>query len=332
MIEKFRARDQVVYIPDHAEGDPYHKDSQWGFVTSVTPRFVFCRYFYREHVDPKMSLRTTGGSESTPPGLLIKMKTRDQEEINKLFCDLFWMGAKIPKHRIMFKDWKIRTILNKWDWGDGGYMQTRRILKPPKGLDPGAVTHWVKYDDTPGKFSKINSFWQPWGVSEILDSGEEIGAPLADPVKCKYGNLGHHLWVQETYATPSSYNHIKPSKLWENMGAPVITYRASEPYPTHYHWRSPLFMPERASRVTLEIVDLDIKRLQDITDDECLMEGIEDKGGYYWIPEMRESHHDAREPFSLLWDRIFKLKPGKQWDDNPWVYVITYNLQHVKGY
>lgn len=51
---------QVLYVPNHAEGDTRHPDVQYGFVTSVNELGAFCRFF-RSRKDNE--LRTSANSE-----------------------------------------------------------------------------------------------------------------------------------------------------------------------------------------------------------------------------------------------------------------------------
>lgn len=76
----FKPGDQIVYIPDHAD-DPDHPDSEKGFVTSVTDKCVFCRYWNKYNPG---QLRTIANSEATPAQNLIKMNTQPQGYINQL--------------------------------------------------------------------------------------------------------------------------------------------------------------------------------------------------------------------------------------------------------
>jgi len=85
----FKELDQVAYIPRHAKGDVKHRAAQYGFVTSVTEKFVFCRFFFRSHVEPGRSLRTTGNSEPVYPDLLIHYEHMPQGQIGRCFDRLY---------------------------------------------------------------------------------------------------------------------------------------------------------------------------------------------------------------------------------------------------
>jgi hypothetical protein len=79
-------------------------------------------------------------------------------------------------------------------------------------------------------------------------------------------------------------------------------------------------MPRWASRITLEVTGVRVERVQDISHDDALAEGIDTRGiGTSW--EVREQH--ARIPFARLWDTI-NAKRGHAWESNPWVWVVEF--------
>lgn len=71
---------QIIYVPDHADGDIHHPDAEEGFVTSVSPvvKHAFCRYWSR-HAPGE--LRTKSCSELTPVANLVVRDTRPQAEV-----------------------------------------------------------------------------------------------------------------------------------------------------------------------------------------------------------------------------------------------------------
>ena len=88
-------------------------------------------------------------------------------------------------------------------------------------------------------------------------------------------------------------------------------------------------MPQWASRIMLEIVNVRVEGVQDITRDDALAEGVKPRNGYYEI-ELPERHHaravetnTAVGTFCVLWDCI-NNEQGKRWNDNPWVWVIEF--------
>lgn len=89
-------------------------------------------------------------------------------------------------------------------------------------------------------------------------------------------------------------------------------------------------MPRWASRLTLEVTDVRVQRLQDISEEDALSEGF--VRGNFW-PRRNEqgAFHlgpvwsNAREAFQELWDSINGERPGRSWETNPWVWAITFN-------
>ena len=77
---KFKPGDQIIYIPNHADG-PDHPDAEQGFVTSFNDHYIFCRYFSKTYPG---QLRTLANSEATMPRNLIKQTTRPQGIIDQL--------------------------------------------------------------------------------------------------------------------------------------------------------------------------------------------------------------------------------------------------------
>jgi hypothetical protein len=74
---------QILYVPNHAQGDLDHPDVEKGFVVYVKPETetAFCRYF---HKDRPTVLRTTANSEGTPIRNLVVQEYRPQFKINRL--------------------------------------------------------------------------------------------------------------------------------------------------------------------------------------------------------------------------------------------------------
>ena len=96
-------------------------------------------------------------------------------------------------------------------------------------------------------------------------------------------------------------------------------------------WRPSIHMPRWASRITLEITDIRVERLQEISEDDAKAEGVEpwvigDGWREYGLPpdvEAAGTHplRSARDSFASLWESI--NGPGS-WKANPWVWVIEF--------
>jgi hypothetical protein len=148
---------------------------------------------------------------------------------------------------------------------------------------------------------------------------------------CPYGQPGDRLWVRETWQGPL-FDHEQWDDYHANNGrfeTPKHCVYAADggPAPEFVNeddeivqrWRPSIHMPRWASRITLEIVDVRIERLHDISGPDCWREGIHEirnAGDQYG--ELRGS---VVEDFRALWESI---NGRGSWDDSPWVWALTF--------
>ena len=199
----------------------------------------------------------------------------------------------------------VRAILN------GQKTQTRRVVKrvPPEM-------------DFYGIGDGFADFYVPNGYSHTQ-------------INCPFGQVGDRLWVRETFG-----------HLQDEDGAGYV-YRANIQDDTEEDfirqpWKPSIFMPIRASRILLEITDIRVERLQDITEADAIAEGIiPDKHGWYpnylrrkfWKLARFDSvkHEGGAHQFlktkypstsyATLWEEINGLY---SWNANPFVWVISF--------
>lgn len=111
-------------------------------------------------------------------------------------------------------------------------------------------------------------------LSHQGDGYGDFGAALEHPkggplgfITCPYGEVGSILWGRET----SVYRH-KHDKYY---------YKAdhidSEPY-AHNGWKPSIHMPKAAARIWDEITGIRVERVADISEEDCIAEGIEPVG------------------------------------------------------
>ena len=88
-----------------------------------------------------------------------------------------------------------------------------------------------------------------------------------------------------------------------------------------------IFMPRSASRITLEITNIRVERLQEITEEDAIKEGIFKSKQYFHstihpIKGTYQCWTSGREAFEKLWDSI----NGKKypWSSNPWVWCLEF--------
>lgn len=172
----------------------------------------------------------------------------------------------------------------------------------------------------------------------------ECAKELEELAPCPYGRRGERLWVRETWARvgncdpgyltfAATYPSCLPSEL-ENI-----------PPATSVRWKPSIHMFRRDSRILLEITDVRVERLQDISEDQCIAEGI------HPVPKTHEHSHQfwrdyhlsgdgtscvrtPKESFKSLWCHVaggsfpkgaaaYQASPHS-WDANPWVWVVEF--------
>lgn len=179
-------------------------------------------------------------------------------------------------------------------------------------------------------------------VVKLTDSGrvKAVGKAanwhLEDPNAvnaCPYGRAGDRLWVRETWAVEESLNATPPSKFskWPTWFAADGGYLANNPKRGFHtgkprgRWRPSIHMPRWASRITLEITDVRVERLQEIRALDAISEGIESvtSGGITTFRDYLAGTTDraARQSFETLWQSI---NGPESWRANPWVWVVEF--------
>ena len=127
--------------------------------------------------------------------------------------------------------------------------------------------------------------------------------------------------VGEVVAIAQSYETVYHEQGLETLDMLVSGWKYSK------GWRNKLFV--RADFMThhIRITDINVERLQDISDEDCLKEGIyEDSGDdefppsiFYEFDGNKDDGFDTpREAFAALIDKV----SGKgTWESNPYVFV-----------
>ena len=199
---------------------------------------------------------------------------------------------------IIYSGDMIRAIL------EGRKTQTRRT----RGLD------------------KINANPDAWQFMGIDDAGEYVfwnptyydeHNGLSIGIKCPYGQVGDQLWVRETF-TLTQFN--KPVYRADAKDKDGLRWDSIEPNDPQKEvlWRSPRFMFRWASRITTENTKIRVERVQDITTNDLIAEGIEPPLAQYDSGSMPRIII-----FEKLWDSL-NAKRGYSWEFNPCIWVIEF--------
>lgn len=206
---------------------------------------------------------------------------------------------------IPFKGDMIRAVLS------GQKTQTRRPMKPIP----------VYPDAFDGLRREIHD-----GQVHFWASGAELPA---HKFRCPYGQPGDRLWVKETfYKYYPSETWPEPKALYKADG---ITLCDKDSEGKKQRWTPSIHMPRILSRITLEITDVHVERVQDITNDEAIAEGAyevrkvgDDIAHATWTMDGLDWRYDTpREAFAATWDSLYAAR-GLGWDANPWVWVVTF--------
>lgn len=122
---------------------------------------------------------------------------------------------------------------------------------------------------------------------------------------------GDRIWVKETVIVRQVVGYVAKgcyvSEEWERQ-------------------ISAMFMPRWACRLVLEITDVTLKRLQDLTEIELVNEGVISDHGFYRHYQIGPVRTTRTEAFSHGWDKINGKRKGEAyaWDADPWIWSIKF--------
>ena len=249
---------------------------------------------------------------------------------------------------MIFNAEMVRAIL------DGRKTQTRRIMKvqPSEGFSPMNMALETDYNArwyTPAR-EDSKGYLHP-GKHQVFGVANDN-----EGYTCPFGAVGDRIWVRETWAQLGNEDGCAidwNDNLVKDAGAEAARiYRASctigdyglwqipddafwKPHTDDRQyegsWRPSIHMPRWASRITLEITDVRVERLNSISEEDARAEGV---GSAVWfaakgVPEsewtslgehgaMQASHINK---FATLWESIYG---AESWQANPWVWVIEF--------
>jgi len=201
---------------------------------------------------------------------------------------------------------------------DGIKTMTRRVIKPQptchcdKPNWQGQIIEWIDYKYE-GK--------QGWFCYTCGNGLKPIDEWSAHGILCPYGQVGDRLWVRETWAITKGSEFMTTDDIrgWDltivykdgELETVNVSFYDYDKYRNKGNWQPSLFMPHLASRITLEITEVRVKRLQEISYEDAQAEGI---GGAFI---------EGRARFASLWDSL-NAKRGYSWKSNPWIWVIGF--------
>jgi len=215
----------------------------------------------------------------------------------------------VKERPILFKPELVRKIIA------GEKTQTRRICKKqPSGY------HYLQamYGSSPdGHPFGERGLWREVGPD--YPDGED------DDLWCPYGAPGDRLWVREAWAPIEA--DLSSGKQWAGY-IYRARYESASPEGRRA-WRPSIHMPRDACRLVLAVTNVRVERLQEITEQSALAEGMPDTRGAWEGLGGSGGRGGPREAFRNSWDAI----NGKRatWASNPWVWVVSFRRLEEPG-
>ncbi|MDE1556324.1 MULTISPECIES: hypothetical protein [Comamonas] len=230
---------------------------------------------------------------------------------------------------LMFKAPLVRAIL------EGRKTQTRRIVKPQPVAGQGMVNAGYCGD---------RHLWLRDGPCDKTDPAYEWRCPMGKP--------GDRIYVRETWQIAGGNTGIwyaATDSQADDGNSPVS------------RWSPSIHMPKSAARIWLEITSVRVERLQDLSNEDAIAEGVNrishGREGYYYSAIRDEQHpknwNYPDDAFRELWDsttgrpalpanknskRYARVKHWLDthpdttgWAANPWVWVIDFKTISTTG-
>jgi hypothetical protein len=171
---------------------------------------------------------------------------------------------------------------------------------------------------------------------DLLAMFHSVNREIALQIKCPYGNVGDQLWVRETWQLGTGdgnrmgINVQVKTEPWcievpvEHREAAVVM---AKKIGYGGKWRPSIHMPKWASRITLELTDVRVERLQAISESDAEAEGVQrrfeiDVGTFiHGSMAAIEKASTYRIGFKHLWDQI---NGAGSWASNPFCWALSF--------
>jgi hypothetical protein len=216
---------------------------------------------------------------------------------------------------ILFSGPMIRALL------DGRKTQTRRIIKPqPEMSAEGKAVRmcghlgpasYLLHDVAP-------RFWCPYGKPGDLLWVRESGLELREPINFRlfvHDAVRGRFWVDcDGGRYGASFNPDAVSRDFMTLSG-------------QYKVRPSIHMPRWASRLTLEITDVRVQRLQDISEEDAVAEGITDDQIQDYLAIVESMEQIEPDPARCLFEQLWNdINGAGAWDANPFVWCLSFRV------
>ncbi len=180
---------------------------------------------------------------------------------------------EVKEHPISFQGWGIRAIL------EDRKTETRRVIKMPILENTGM----------PGDYTPANRP-ESWGEQDEYWAMMDMGFIETYPtgIKCPYGKPGDRLWARESfYVVDLPGMGDNPCLIYDDEYQKCYDLDDEGEYTTQvkkipvrpcfqrFGHKPSIYMPRWASRITLEVTDVGVERVQWITAKDVEAEGLD---------------------------------------------------------
>lgn len=233
---------------------------------------------------------------------------------------------------ILFDKRQVLAVLNN------GMTQTRQVMRiqPPENAFNANLCTPIRGDYMPSHWK--NKFGYMWGEPSFKKADLQLNELkfVASP----YGKVGDLLYVRETWAEVCHNEHT-----WCEGGDDCpycrTEYKADtgDAYPGQWpadeakgnpdapKWRASIHMKKKYARIRLQVTNVRVEKLQDITPDNILAEGFDASLFYEQDPiDGNVTSIDpimAIETYQDFWDKV-NAKSGYLFDSNPWIWITEF--------
>ena len=218
---------------------------------------------------------------------------------------------QVKERPIIFSGEMVKAILDRKN------TMTRRVVKS-NFINHYKHAHIIRQSTDKKREGKAYFYDTP--VGSMVLSSQLVNNP--------YGKVGDRLWVRETHHVVGGIADYEIEEIKQGLQdvKNFVSYKA-DGYgnPCDGGWTSPMLMPRFASRLLLEITDIKVERLQDISCEDAVKEGFSDKKPSGMQPAMMPN---PKADFRNYWDSL-NTKKGYPWSSNPWVWVVEFKVVGV---